>query len=86
MREFTYTVTNSGGLHTRRAGPLAMQAKAFRGPDITVSAEGNTAKTSQLMKLIGLGIKQGSRVTVAAEGPQENDAISIVRSFFEYYL
>ena len=38
------------------------------------------------MKLIGLGIKQGSRVTVAAEGPQENDAISIVRSFFEYYL
>lgn len=86
MREFTYTVTNSGGLHTRRAGLLAMQAKAFRGTDITVSAEGNTAKTSQLMKLIGLGIKQGRRVTVAAEGPQENDAISIVRSFFEYYL
>ena len=49
MREFTYTVTNSGGLHTRRAGLLAMQAKAFRGTDITVSAEGNTAKTSQLM-------------------------------------
>ena len=23
MREFTYTVTNSGGLHTRRAGLLA---------------------------------------------------------------
>lgn len=86
MREFTYTVTDSEGLHTRRAGLLAMRARAFRGTDITVSADGNTVKTSQLMKLIGLGIKRGSRVTVAAEGPQENDAISIVRSFFEYYL
>lgn len=86
MKEFTYTVTSSTGLHTRRAGQLAMRAKAFKGTDITVSADGNTVRTSQLMKLIGLGIKRGSKVTVAAEGPQENDAISIVRSFFEYYL
>lgn len=86
MREFTYTVKDSEGLHTRRAGLLAMRARAFKGTDITVSAEGKTARTSQLMKLIGMGIKRGSRVTVAAEGPQENDAISIVRSFFEYYL
>lgn len=86
MREFTYTVTSSTGLHTRRAGQLAMRANSFKGTDVTVSTGGTTVKTSQLMKLISLGIKQGSRVTVAAEGPQENDAISIVRSFFEYYL
>lgn len=86
MKEFTYTVKSETGLHTRRAGLLAMCAKAFKGTDITVSAEGNTVKTSQLMKLISMGIKRGSRVTVAAEGPQENDAIDIVQSFFEYYL
>ena len=86
MREFTYTVKNEEGLHTRRAGLLAMQARAFKDTNITVSAEGRTARTSQLMKLISMGIKRGSRVTVAAEGPQENDAIDIVRSFFEYYL
>ena len=86
MREFTYTVKDPEGLHTRRAGLLAMRAKAFRDTDITVSSEGRTVKTSQLMQLISMGIKRGSRVTVAAEGPQENDAIDIVRSFFEYYL
>lgn len=86
MREFTYTVKSRDGLHTRRAGLLAMRAKAFQGTDITVSAEGKAARTGQLMKLIGMGIKQGSRVTVAAEGPQENDAIDIMQGFFEYYL
>jgi len=86
MKEFSYTVKKNTGLHTRDAGLLAMRAKAFQGTDITVTAEGNTVKTSQLMKLIGLGIKRGSRVTVAAEGPQESDAIDVVQSFFEYYL
>ena len=86
MKEFTYTVKNETGLHTRRAGLLAMQAKAFKDMDITVSAEGRTVRTSQLMRLISMGIKRGSRVTVAAEGPQENDAIDIARNFFEYYL
>ena len=86
MQEFTYTVKNEEGLHTRRAGLLAMQAKAFKDTNITVSAEGRTARTSQLMKLISMGIKRGSRVTVAAEGPQEMDAIDITRNFFEYYL
>ena len=86
MREFTYTVKNEEGLHTRRAGLLAMQARAFKDTNITVSAEGHTARTSQLIKLISMGIKRGSRVTVAAEGPQENDAIDLTRNFFEYYL
>ena len=63
-----------------------MQAKAFKDTNITVSTEGRTVRTSQLMRLISMGIKRGSRVTVAAEGPQENDAIDITRNFFEYYL
>ena len=83
MKEFTYTVKNETGLHTRRAGLLA---KAFKDTNITVSTEGRTVRTSQLMRLISMGIKRGSRVTVAAEGPQENDAIDITRNFFEYYL
>ncbi len=86
MREFTYTIKSKTGMHTRRAGLLAMQAKAFRDTNITVSSNGNTVKTSQLMRLISMDLKQGSRVTVAAEGPQENDAIDVVQSFFEYYL
>ncbi|WP_251316286.1 HPr family phosphocarrier protein [Flintibacter muris] len=86
MKEFTYTITNKTGLHTRRAGLLAMHAKAFQDTRITVSSNGNTANTNQLMKLISMGLRQGSKVTVAAEGPQENAAIDNMQSFFEYYL
>ena len=46
MKEFTYTVKNETGLHTRRAGLLAMQAKAFKDTNITVSTEGRTVRTS----------------------------------------
>ena len=86
MKEFTYTITSKTGLHTRRAGLLAMHAKAFRDTEITVSANGSTVKTNQLLKLIGLGLKEGSKVTVAAEGPQENYAIDDMRNFFAFYL
>ncbi len=86
MKEFTYTITSKTGLHTRHAGLLAMHAKAFQNTRITVSADGNTVKTNQLMKLVGMGLRQGSKVTVAAEGPQENNAIDNMQRFFEYYL
>ena len=43
-------------------------------------------KASQLMKLMGLAVKQGSEVTVAAEGPAEDEAISAMRKFFEENL
>ena len=58
MKEFTYTITNKTGLHTRRAGLLAMHAKAFQDTRITVSSNGNTANTNQLMKLISMGLRQ----------------------------
>ena len=86
MREFTYTIKSKTGLHTSLAGLLSMQTKAFPETKVTVSAEGNTVKTSQLMRLMSMNFKQGSTVTVAADGPQENDAIQVVQSFFEYYL
>ena len=43
-------------------------------------------KASQLMKLMGLGVKQGDHVTVAAEGPAEEEAITAMKKFFEENL
>ena len=39
-----------------------------------------------VMKLMGLGVKRGDEVTVAAEGPAEDDAIAAVQTFFEENL
>ena len=86
MKEFTYTITDPLGIHARPAGLLAKQAKAFGTTVVTVTKDGNSVKASQLMKLMGMGIKQGMTVTVAAEGPEEDAAIAAMQKFFEENL
>ena len=86
MKQFTYTITDPVGIHARPAGLLAKTAKGFGDTVVTVTKAGNTVKASQLMKLMGLGVKQGDQITVAAEGPAEDEAIAAVKKFFEENL
>ena len=86
MKQFTYSIGNSMGIHARPAGLLAKLAKGYGDTVVTVTKGGNTVKASQLMKLMGMGVKQGDVVTVAAEGPAEEEAIAAARKFFEENL
>ena len=86
MKNFAYTITDPLGIHARPAGLLAKAAKAYSDTTVTVTKDGSTVKASQLMKLMGLAVKQGSEVTVAAEGPAEDEAISAMQKFFEENL
>lgn len=86
MKNFEYTITDPLGIHIRSAGLLAKTAKEFAGVAVTVTKSGSTVKASQLLKLMGLGVKQGDRVTVAAEGPAEDEAIAAMEKFFRENL
>ena len=86
MKQFTYTIKDELGIHARPAGLLAKLAKGYGETVITVTKDGNTVKASQLMKLMGMGIKQGNEVTVAADGPAEDEAIAAMQKFFEENL
>ena len=86
MKQFTYTITDPLGIHARPAGLLAKEAKAFGDTAITITKDGNTAKATQLMKLMSLTVKQGNEVTVAAEGPAEDEAIAAMEAFFKANL
>ena len=86
MKQFVYTIKDPLGIHARPAGLLIKTAKAYADTTITVSKNGNTVKASQLMKLMGLAIKQGNVITVAAEGPAEEAAIASMKKFFEKNL
>ena len=86
MKEFNYAIRDQLGIHARPAGLLAKLAKGYGDTVITVTKGGNTVKASQLMKLMGMGVKQGDVVTVAAEGPAEEEAIAAARKFFEENL
>ncbi len=86
MKEFKYTITDPLGIHARPAGLLAKTAKSFGDTVVTVTKDGSTVKASQLMKLMGLGVKQGDTVTVAVDGPTEDEAIAAMQKFFEENL
>ena len=86
MKQFSYTVKDPLGIHARPAGLLAKAAKGYADTTITITKDGNTVKATQLMKLMGLTVKQGNTVTVAAEGPQEDEAIAAMEKFFKENL
>ena len=86
MKQFTYTIKDPLGIHARPAGLLAKLAKGYGDTVVTVTKGDNTVKASQLMKLMGMGIKQGNEIVVAAEGPAEDEAVAAVQKFFEENL
>ena len=86
MKNFTYTITDPLGIHARPAGLLAKAAKVYADTVITVEKNGNAVKASQLMKLMGLGVKQGDVVTVTADGASEDAAIAAMKEFFQNNL
>ncbi len=85
MRSFTYTVRDALGLHARPAGMLVKEASRYQSK-ITVSANGKQAEADRLMLLMGMGIRQGTQVTVTAEGVDEDSAEAGIRHFFEESL
>ena len=86
MKQFNYTITDHQGIHARPAGMLAKVAKMYADTEVTIACNGKTAKASQLIKLMGLGVKQGHVVTVMADGIHEEAAIAAMDGFFTAHL
>ena len=86
MQQFVYTINDSLGIHARPAGLLAKAAKEFPDTIITIAKGGSEVKATQLMKLMGLGVRQGDQVTVIAQGPAETAAIAAMQRFFSENL
>lgn len=86
MQQFTHAINDPLGIHARPAGLLAKTAKTFADTTITIAKGDSAVKATQLMKLMGLGVKQGDSVTVTAEGPSETEAIAAMQRFFRENL
>ena len=86
MQQFIYTNVDPLGIHARPASLLTKTAKSFADTEITITKAGTTVKPAQMMKLMGLGVKQGDEVTVTAEGASEEAAIAALKQFFEENL
>lgn len=70
-------ITRSGGVHALVAQELATTAGNY-GSSLFLRHEGRTAGAGEPVAVLALGIRQGARVTVLADGLDEAAAIEAV--------
>ena len=86
MKQFTYVIKDDLGIHARPAGLLSKKAKSYADTAVTISANGKTVNLGQLMKLMALGVKQGTEVTITCDGANEEEAAAGLLAFLEENL
>ena len=67
-------IVNALGLHARAAARLVQMACRFQSR-IDVSRDNRTANGKSILGLLTLVGRQGTRLTISAEGPDEADAV-----------
>ena len=82
MAEFTYIIKDDTGLHARPAGILVKAVKAA-GCAVTITKGGKSVDASKLVAIMGLGVKKGDEVTVAADDEQ---VLEQLKEFFQQNL
>ena len=84
MKQFTYTIQDSMGIHARPAGLLVKAA--FKDTTIEISSNGKKADVKRIMAIMSMGVKQGAEVTVTCEGADEDAAAEAMEKFFKENL
>nr|WP_122012429.1 HPr family phosphocarrier protein [Maliibacterium massiliense] len=74
MKEATVTVLSAVGLHARPATIFVTQAAKFRS-DISVLANDRKTNGKSILGVLSLGVQCNQRITIRAEGPDEETAI-----------
>ncbi len=85
MKEFTYSITDTDGIHARPAGKLVKEAANYQS-EITIHIDQRTGDAKRIFSIMGLGIRYGQTITVAARGSDEEEAIAAMEKFFKENL
>jgi len=85
MKEFTYVVKDSAGIHARPAGLLAKKAAGFKS-DIIIKKGEKEVAAKKLLALMSLCVKCEDQITIAIEGEDEDTAYTEIKAFLEENL
>jgi len=77
----TLVVSNQLGLHARAAAKIVKTASAYRA-QINLEADGQVADAKSILGILTLACPMGSIITVTAQGPDEEDAVSAITGLF----
>ena len=76
------TVNNHVGLYARPATFFIQKANEYKSV-VMVEKEERKVNAKSLLGVLSLGIDRGSRITISAEGPDEEDAVNALCALIE---
>ena len=85
MVEIRLIVVDPSGLHARPAARFVQAASRFAS-QIVLRQDGREADAKSLIALLGLTIRPSSEITLAADGPDADDAIDALRAELAPYV
>ncbi|MBO6107906.1 MAG: HPr family phosphocarrier protein [Eubacterium sp.] len=85
MKEFSYFITDSQGIHARPAGLFVKEAAACE-CNVTISKDGKEVDAKRILGVMGLGAKQGQEIILKCDGPDEDEAIEKLSKFLQENL
>ena len=78
----TLKVVNPSGLHLRPAGVLSQTSMKFKS-DIIIEAGEKRIVAKSVLNVMAAGIKCGTEITVACDGPDEEEALKTITEAIE---
>jgi phosphocarrier protein HPr len=74
---YEQAITLTGDLHARPAGALAVAAAKYSAA-VSLTVGTSTADAKSVLGVMGLGATSGQDITVAAEGPDAEEAVAAI--------
>lgn len=85
MKEFTYIITDSDGIHARPAGLLVKEAGKYKS-DIILRLGEKEGDAKRIFSVMSLGVKCGQKIGVTIAGEDEDLAARAMEEFLKENL
>lgn len=81
MKSSTVTIQNQTGLHARPGNDFVNFTKTFKCKVEIENESGKRVNAASLLKVLSLGVKMGSKITIYCDGEGEEDALNKIVDF-----
>ena len=82
-----FTIQNETGLHARPGNEFGTFIKSLSGCKVEAENEdGKRVNAASLLKVLSLGVKKGSVLTIYCDGDNELEALMILEEFLSNFI
>lgn len=82
MTEMEVMITNATGLHARPAAQFVQKAASFKSK-IKIAGNNKVADAKSILAVMGMGLTQNTKLTIAADGEDEEKCIAALKELIE---